>query len=128
MPEVNFINALATVIVALGGLVGAFAGLRKVFFEARSAKEPPPTPYEVLANRLVQLEQADQRKSTQIGELTESVNELQQRENRLLGWVARLHAGIMDGTIPPLPIIPQWLDDDLASLIAKHIISPKKDN
>lgn len=38
-----------------------------------------------------------------------AIRALQRTEGRLVGWVARLHHGIADGTIPPLPEIPDWL-------------------
>ena len=47
----------------------------------------------------------------QINVLNASVSSLKATEGRLIGWVGRLHQGIDDGSIPPLPIIPFWLQD-----------------
>lgn len=41
--------------------------------------------------------------------LRADVDQLRQTEGRLVGWVGRLHAGITDGSIPPLPPVPEWL-------------------
>lgn len=41
--------------------------------------------------------------------LRADVDELRRAEGRLIGWVAGLHKGIEDGTIPPLPPMPPWL-------------------
>lgn len=45
----------------------------------------------------------------QIDTLSKSVESLKATEGRLVGWVGRLHKGIGEGSIPPLPEIPSWL-------------------
>ncbi|MDO5534104.1 MAG: hypothetical protein Q4F65_05585 [Propionibacteriaceae bacterium] len=39
------------------------------------------------------------------------IDALRRTEGRLVGWVGRLHTGITDGSIPPLPDVPGWLHD-----------------
>ena len=42
-------------------------------------------------------------------DLRRDVTVLRENEGRLVGWVATLHKGVTDGTIPPLPPVPEWL-------------------
>ena len=53
-------------------------------------------------DRIACLEQTTQ-------ELRHDVTVLRENEGRLVGWVATLHTGVADGTIPPLPPVPEWL-------------------
>ena len=53
-------------------------------------------------DRIACLEQTTQ-------ELRHDVTVLRENEGRLVGWVATLHKGVTDGTIPPLPPVPEWL-------------------
>lgn len=149
MSEIHpFVQAVLAILATLTTIYGGFWGARKVRGEAKALKEPPPTPYELIVARVTTLEisdrekaaelsekgrqiegleRADRAKSSQLGDLESAVNELQQRESRLMGWIARLHAGIMDGSIPPLPSIPPWLDAGLAEMLASHDTKKKDD-
>ena len=54
-------------------------------------------------------EETFREQQVQIDKLRGDVASLKETEGRLVGWVARLHKGIMEGSIPPLPEIPSWL-------------------
>ena len=53
-------------------------------------------------------EQLD-RQGAEIRRVSGEVNDLRANEGRLVAWVVTLHAGVRNGTIPPLPDVPEWL-------------------
>lgn len=88
------------VLVSLGGLYAVIAGGLKARREARALGQPPPTPYEALAARVVALEQADSAKTARLDILDRSVRRL---AGVLTREVAAVLTWIAGGSRPPAP-------------------------
>lgn len=50
------------------------------------------------------------RQGAEIRRVSGEVEDLRANEGRLIAWVVTLHAGVRNGTIPPLPDVPDWLE------------------
>ena len=126
-------EALRVVGVVLGLLATTF-GIIKVWKEATAASgsehlqslQAASQEWREIKNdyrdRLAAMEEKAQRldseyndtfedQQRQINELNTAVDSLKATEGRLIGWVGRLHKGIAEGSIPPLPEIPAWLKE-----------------
>ena len=93
--------ALATLATAWG----AWAAGRKALADARATRSrdaPAPPSWPEMWARMDAQEEETRR-------LRADVDRLREAEGRLVSWVAALHQGIDDGTIPPLPPLPDWL-------------------
>ena len=99
----HWLTILLGAVTTLATAYGLIAGGRKALADARATKTSPPPSWPEVWARM-------DRQQEEIDELRADVQGLRQTEGRLVGWVGRLHAGITDGTIPPLPPIPDWLD------------------
>lgn len=70
------LDGILAVLTAVLGLYGVYAGGKKSLADARALTAPPPTPYEVLADRLTALEVSDAKKDTELRTLRAQVRRL----------------------------------------------------
>lgn len=96
--------------VALAGAWGTWAMGRKALADARATRRsrdaPAPPSWPEMWQRMDAQEEETRR-------LRVDVDRLRANEGRLISWVSTLHRGIDNGTIPPLPPLPAWLEDML---------------
>lgn len=106
MTGVATLDWIIGAIVALAGAWGTWAMGRKALADARATRRsrdaPAPPSWPEMWARM-DAQEAETRR------LREDVDRLRATEGRLVVWVQTLHRGIEDGTIPPLPPLPEWL-------------------
>ena len=117
------LNELLRIVGVLLGLVTSVFGIVKVWTEATSASgrtrlealQAASQEWKELKNdyreRLVEVESKVEAYEGEIAVLKNDVNELRRNEGKLVGWIKRLHDGIEDGSFPPLPRLPRWLEN-----------------
>ena len=108
--NVDLTSILTALIAALvgGGLTTGWVAIRK-----DRREEPIDVVRAVSAWRSEAAASAEQARlaRTEMEDLRRRVGCLEDNEHTLVRWVVRLHAGIEDGSIPPIPAIPAVIAD-----------------
>lgn len=64
-----------------------------------------------LIEELKQLQATSRDTADKLDDCDDRLTMLEKNENLLIGWITRLHTGIENGTIPPLPPVPAQIAD-----------------
>lgn len=103
----DLLRYLATV----GGIVVTFLGGFKIWKEAKATSfDSKNSGMQAVAKEWREMKDDYRERLTSV---EDEIEELRVDKARLVSWIARLHYGIQDGTIPPLPDVPDWLNEML---------------
>lgn len=112
-----------SIIVAIIAAIGAWASYRAS--RKNNQETLKATPYDVMVERIVYLENADQAKSDRLREQAAMILALTRDRDHLVSYIKGLHDGLQKGIIPPWPgssELPEHLRPYIPPLISE--VSP----
>lgn len=101
-------------LLPIGALVAAIAAIIASWLTYKASRKNNEetlkgSPYQALAERIVILEGADQKKELELREQRRAFADLTSEQDTLLRYIRDLHIGLQTGAVPPLPPLPSYL-------------------